>query len=108
MGDTAAENMAQYDLTLELSKCLDRHLVFPLLEFLSNRNIYIEKDLERAKLELLQKTNMVDYAVEIYCELHATQEAPAAMMERRQEVCSPQTRYMVIGCRVITGRTGAG
>ncbi len=87
MTDSSPENLAQYDLTLELAKCLDRHLVFPLLEFLSNRNIYIEKDLERAKLELLQKTNMVDYAVEIYCELHGTQEAPPAMMERRQEVC---------------------
>lgn len=38
--------MAEWDLTLRLGQFLDRHLVFPLLEFLSSKavsfiNVYI-------------------------------------------------------------------
>lgn len=82
----APADPAAYDLTFELSGALDRHLVFPLLEFLSHKGIYDEKEIEGAKIELLQKTNMVDYAMDVYCQLHGAQEAPAAMVERRGEV----------------------
>ena len=65
---------AQYDLTHRVSKFLDRHLVFPLLEFLSQKQIYDAAEIEAAKLELIEKTNMVDYAVDIYQGLHQTNE----------------------------------
>lgn len=38
--------MADYDLTHALSKFLDRHLVFPLLEFLSARGTYDPKSIQ--------------------------------------------------------------
>jgi hypothetical protein len=38
--------MAEYDLTHRLSKFLDRHLVFPLLEFLSARGMYDPKSIQ--------------------------------------------------------------
>jgi hypothetical protein len=38
--------MAEYDLTHRLSKFLDRHLVFPLLEFLSARGTYDAKSIQ--------------------------------------------------------------
>jgi len=60
------------DLTLCISKYLDKHLVFPLLEFISQKQIYDAADIEAAKLELIEKTNMVDYAVDIYQQLHQT------------------------------------
>jgi hypothetical protein len=66
--------MAQYDLTSELAQHLDRHLVFPLLEFLGSKGLYDEKDIEAAKLALIEKTNMVDYAVDIYQQLNQTDE----------------------------------
>lgn len=34
--------MAEYELSRTLSKYLDRHLVFPLLEFLQGKGIYEE------------------------------------------------------------------
>ena len=67
----------QYDLTLTNSRYLDRHLVFPLLEFLGSRQLYDAAEIEAAKLALIEKTNMVDYAVDIYQQLHQTDEVGA-------------------------------
>lgn len=64
----------EYDLTQTISKYLDKHLVFPLLEFLSQKQLYDASEIEAAKLELIEKTNMVDYAVDIYQQLHQTSE----------------------------------
>lgn len=78
--------MAKHDLTQELCKNLDRHLAFPLLEFLSNKQLYSETDIQKAKIDLLQKTNMVDYAAEIYTALYKTDDIPEEMNTRRKEV----------------------
>lgn len=42
--------MAQYDLTPVLAKHLDRHLVFPLLEFLQSKGLYDAVDIEKGKV----------------------------------------------------------
>ena len=39
-----AADASKYDLTSELGKYLDRHLVFPLLEFLQAKKVYPEAD----------------------------------------------------------------
>ena len=82
----ASTVMSQHDLTHELCKSLDRHLAFPLLEFLSHRQLYDDADIQRAKIDLLQKTNMVDYAAEIYQALYNTEEIPDEMNTRRKAV----------------------
>ena len=82
----SASTMSQHDLTHELCKSLDRHLAFPLLEFLSHRQLYDDADIQRAKIDLLQKTNMVDYAAEIYQALYNTEEIPDDMNTRRKAV----------------------
>lgn len=78
--------MGEHELTPMLSKYLDRHLVFPLLEFLQEKGIYEEHDLMQGKLALLTDTNMVDFAMDIHKELNNTEEVPAAMKEHRVEV----------------------
>jgi translation initiation factor 3 subunit E len=78
--------MAQYELSRTLSKFLDKHLCFPLLEFLQDRGVYNEEDILKAKIELLQNTNMVDFAMDIYKELYQTDDVPSNMHERRAEV----------------------
>jgi len=73
----ASTDAAKYDLTSELGKHLDRHLVFPLLEFLQSRRVYPEHEILEAKIALLSKTNMIDFAADIYKSLHSATEAPS-------------------------------
>jgi len=92
-----------YDLTRSVCKYLDRHLAFPLLEFLemneSGLSPYDRESVVAAKLDLLLNTNMIDFAVDIYREVHNTDTPPDDLMDRRnevlmvlgglQDVCSP-------------------
>eukprot|EP00122_Pirum_gemmata_P002983 Pgem_evm1s2695 len=57
---------AKYDLTNTLSPYMDRHLVFPLYQFLEVKKLYNADDLLEAKLRLLEKTNMVDSFIDLY------------------------------------------
>ncbi|XP_062187626.1 eukaryotic translation initiation factor 3 subunit E-like [Phragmites australis] len=78
--------MAEHDLTSRLAAQLDRHLVFPLLEFLQERQLYPEEEILEAKLRLLGATNMVEYAMDIHMSLHGTDDVPDDMVARRAEV----------------------
>ncbi len=78
--------MAQHELSSTLAKYLDRHLVFPLLEFLQEKGIYSEDDILKSKIALLQSTNMVDFAMDIHKSLYNTDDVPPEMKDRRQEV----------------------
>lgn len=71
-----AEIKENYDLTPRVAPNLDRHLVFPMLEFLQERQLYQDEGILKFKIELLNKTNMVDYAMDIYKSLYHTEDAP--------------------------------
>ncbi|CAN7042073.1 unnamed protein product [Brassica rapa subsp. trilocularis] len=58
-----------------------RHLVFPILEFLQEHQLYPDEQILKFKIELLNKTNMVDYAMDIHKSLHHTEDAPQDMEE---------------------------
>ncbi|XP_054153159.1 eukaryotic translation initiation factor 3 subunit E-like [Oppia nitens] len=85
--------MAEWDLTARLGKYLDKHMVFPLLEFLSVKEIYNEKEILEGKMELLSNTNMIDFVIDIHARLNLNEkgeppETPDALKDRRQEVVS--------------------
>lgn len=74
--------MPQYDLTSKIAEHLDRHMIFPLLEFLSSRKMYDEMSILAIKLELLSSTNMVDFAVDCYKNLYPDEEVPERMTRK--------------------------
>jgi len=92
MGEKKLEDVS-YDLTHKVTPFLDVHLVFPLLDFLEANTTYDNTAVQRARLELLGPTNMVDYAIEIYTALNGPPGAeesdvqiPAEMNARRETV----------------------
>jgi len=80
--------MAEWELTSKLGPFLDRHLVIPLLEFLSvnGKDIYDENDLLKGKLDLLSGTNMIDFAMDVHKTLYPDQDVPQELVEKRPKV----------------------
>jgi len=93
----AVPPVTEFDLLPKLISRLDRHLIFPLLEFSANQlededgTIKDEekaREVTRAKYHLLKKTNMTDYIANLYCEIEGLDSAPAEFGEQRQKVLS--------------------
>nr|ADD38950.1 Eukaryotic translation initiation factor 3 subunit E [Lepeophtheirus salmonis] len=57
--------MAEWDLTSKISKCLDSHLIYPILQFLSAKKIHKSDNLCQWELQLAQSTRMTGYELEI-------------------------------------------
>ena len=85
---TPESSTAKYDLTPTLSKYLDLHLMFPLLEFVDgNEQLgYNPADIQRARLALVKPTNMVEYAIEIYQDLEKADAVPKEMEAQKDAV----------------------
>ncbi len=83
-----AYTIREYDITHKLSEYLDLHLILPLLDFLETCEIFPADEVKAAKLEIIQTTNMLDYAIEIYKELHKGAKVPVELEERRDLVFS--------------------
>lgn len=78
--------MSKFDLTAKNCQYLDRHLTFPLLEFLLQKNIYDQTSLLKFILETVSKTNMVDYTMDIRERLNMGNELPEELTRRRSNV----------------------
>jgi translation initiation factor 3 subunit E len=79
----------EWDLTGTISPYLDRHMVFPLLEFVDGliadgKIGYEAKDVAAARLELLQPTHMIDYAIDIHKKDGSP--VPQALLDRKASV----------------------
>ncbi|KAF9421445.1 hypothetical protein HW555_002660 [Spodoptera exigua] len=79
---------SKFDLTFKIGQYLDRHLVFPLLEFLAAKETYDQSELLQAKLEILSKTNMIDYVIDIRKMLYPDEDTPEEIKARRGVVLS--------------------
>eukprot|EP00186_Timspurckia_oligopyrenoides_P005064 CAMPEP_0182442340 /NCGR_PEP_ID=MMETSP1172-20130603/1256_1 /TAXON_ID=708627 /ORGANISM="Timspurckia oligopyrenoides, Strain CCMP3278" /LENGTH=468 /DNA_ID=CAMNT_0024637127 /DNA_START=41 /DNA_END=1447 /DNA_ORIENTATION=- len=81
--------MSEYDLTGVIAKYLDRHLVFPLLEFVemhpNMEGIYDLHQIGLARLELISNTNMIDSAMEMHEQIYQTP-PPDSLQKKRDEV----------------------
>ncbi|KAK3619008.1 eukaryotic translation initiation factor 3 subunit E [Elasticomyces elasticus] len=74
---------------------LDRHLVFPLLNFLEEDIPEDQDTTEIAKLKygLLKDTNMSDFVGDLYAQLHDLPERPAEYTKKREEVLEQLHKY---------------
>jgi translation initiation factor 3 subunit E len=96
--------LEQWDLTSKVSPYLDRHMMFPLLEYLdtlinAGTFSYSTKDVAAARLALLRPTHMVDYAMDIYKKLHGDSAAiPQEMEDQKKDVLS-KLEELEKGCK---------
>jgi translation initiation factor 3 subunit E len=94
---------SEYDLMLKLAPHLDRHLIFPLLEFNAGQLVDEEsgeikdeakaREITEAKYALLKTSNMTDYVANLYCELKDLKEPPAEFADKKQKVFSQLQKY---------------
>jgi translation initiation factor 3 subunit E len=104
---TTSQGLEQWDLTSKNSSYLDRHMMFPLLEYLdglieADKISYSSKDVAAARLSLLRPTHMVDYAVDIYKSVHGeSAEIPEEMNVQKTEVFK-QLEELESGCKPLT------
>lgn len=71
--------MAEYDLSQTIIPYLDRHLAFPLLAHLVETSLFPVEQVQAAQYELAKGTNMVDYAVSLFEQLHPDEETPQGL-----------------------------
>ncbi|CAP92032.1 eukaryotic translation initiation factor 3 subunit E [Penicillium rubens] len=89
---TAEDIASQHDLLPRLIPYLDRHLVFPLLEF-SATGDEEDKEITRAKYELLKHTNMTDYVANLWQEINNSDTIPDEFVKKREEVLAKLQHY---------------
>lgn len=90
---TPEEIAKEYDLLPKLLPHLDRHLIFPLLQFVADQEDETSAETTKAKYELLKTTNMTDYVASLYCEIEGLVEPPAQFAKKRQEVLDRLEQY---------------
>ncbi|KAK4663857.1 eukaryotic translation initiation factor 3 subunit E [Podospora pseudopauciseta] len=102
MASTTASGGSEYDLLNKLAPNLDRHMIFPLLEFSASQLVDEDgqvrdeakaRQITQAKFALTKRTNMTDYVANLYCELEGLDEAPAEYTERKKQVFSQLEKY---------------
>lgn len=102
------EGMEQWDLTFQISPYVDRHMMFPLLEYLDiliadGTVSYSNKDVAAARLALLRPTHMVDYAMDIYKMVHPNttdEQIPEEMQEQKKRVYQ-RLEELEKGCKAL-------
>jgi translation initiation factor 3 subunit E len=82
------------DLLPKLIPNLDRHLVFPLLNFVADPDQEPSTEQKQLTLELLQATNMADYVGQLYADIHGLDEAPPEYAKRREDVLKKRDQFV--------------
>ena len=85
MATTEAQTES-HDLLPRLIPFLDRHLVFPILEFLEKQESSDASTIKALKFELLKETNMSDYVGSLEADIKGLSEAPASYTQKREAV----------------------
>lgn len=93
MTQNTGKELQQNSLLPQLIPHLDRHLIFPLLEFLSGQDGDDTVTVTRTKYELLRTTNMTDYVASLWQEINDSDEMPTEFINKREEVLQRLSIY---------------
>ncbi|KAF2738295.1 eukaryotic translation initiation factor 3 subunit E [Polyplosphaeria fusca] len=85
-GSNGADIAEQHNLLSTLMPFLDRHLIYPLLNFSSDEESEQPIDQKKLLLELLKPTNMTDFVGQLYQEIHDLDEMPDEYKQKRDQV----------------------
>lgn len=100
----AEATAAKFDLMPQVVLRLDRHLIFPLVEFAAgqlededggSKDEAKSHEITKAKYELLKKTNMTDYVANLYCEIENLDAPPAEFAESRNKVLAKLEQFEI-------------
>lgn len=96
-GDSGFPTISDFDLLPKIVTRLDRHLIFPLLEFSAGQIPEDDdkkmREITQAKFELLKTTNMTDFIGQLYCEIEGIDKPPAEYETRKKDVLSQMDKY---------------
>ncbi|KAF2869031.1 eukaryotic translation initiation factor 3 subunit E [Massariosphaeria phaeospora] len=76
----------QHNLLPKLMPNLDRHLIFPLLNFTGDEESDLSIEQKKLLLELLKPTNMHDFVGDLYRQIHDLDKAPDEYGNKRDQV----------------------
>lgn len=82
----SAQIAEQYSLLPKLMANLDRHLLFPLLNFSSDEDAEQTPEQKKLLLELLKPTNMTDFVGQLHQEVHGLDDMPEEYKQKRDRV----------------------
>ncbi|KAM0717408.1 hypothetical protein Q7P37_007260 [Cladosporium fusiforme] len=85
----------EHSLLPKLIPHLDRHLVFPLLNFLEEETPEDQSidDITQAKYALLKETNMHDFVGGLYAQINNLQEPPKEYESKRDETLAKRAQF---------------
>ena len=95
MADSATngESIAEkYNLLPKVMPHLDRHLIFPIIQFQDEHELAEHNYLTNMKLNLLRSTNMVDYIAQLESELPGATQNDAQANAKREEVLDTKAK----------------
>lgn len=93
---TMSQDVAQeHSLLPKMIPHLDRHLVFPLLNFLEEETPEDEDttDITQLKYALLKETNMSDFVGDLYAQLNNLQDRPQEYTKKREDVLERRAKF---------------
>lgn len=83
----------EYSILPQLIPHLDRHLVFPLIQFLEEEDEEPQPELAKLKFELLKSTNMTDFVGDLDAQIHGHNERPQEYAKKREEVLKKRDTF---------------
>ncbi|EOD48105.1 hypothetical protein GTA08_BOTSDO06616 [Neofusicoccum parvum] len=93
MADAAQDVAEQYDLLPKMIPNLDRHLVFPLIQFVAGPEEEQTEHDRKLKYELLKTTNMIDYVGSLHADLHGLDQPADEFNKKREEVLQKREQF---------------